>query len=474
MAELRLEGRLEESNLAKLMYSICRTGETGTLYLMHGPVTASIYINKGNVVFASSNDPDHRLGELLIRHGQIQYSQYVAASTQLHGGKRLGGVLVEMGYLTAQDLFHYVIEQVKEIIFTLFTWTEGQYRFEIGALPSKEVITLNISTADLVMEGVKQISSWTRVREAVGNLDSIYELAPDFERRLEGLTLTEGERRILDSVREFRVLDRILENTKFPDFETCRMLWAFSIIGLINHRDAMEDEVGSLLGEALGSEPAAPAPSAAAARHKPSAPAAAKAPPAPAPPPAKAAAPAPPAPRAEETEEFAVELVDEPSAPAAPSVTKVVVPASTMGGVSFDLDEAEESAAPAAPAPAAGIPVKELDDAVRRFNEKQAYLFGLLKAEIEAEKAASFVQDAMDKMERRHMRIFDGAKAGPEGAFPAETLVRNIRGNSIAQYQEGLDALLDAEMEAAKAVFKNPARMMVVRKGLKRFDEKGE
>jgi hypothetical protein len=40
-------------------------------------------------------------------------------------GKRLGTVLVEQGALTPKDLVAGVVDQTRDIIYSLFLWTEG-------------------------------------------------------------------------------------------------------------------------------------------------------------------------------------------------------------------------------------------------------------------------------------------------------------------------------------------------------------
>ena len=54
------------------------------------------------MVFASSNLPNDRLGEILLREGKITVEEYEASIKAITKGKRQGKVLVEMGALVAQ------------------------------------------------------------------------------------------------------------------------------------------------------------------------------------------------------------------------------------------------------------------------------------------------------------------------------------------------------------------------------------
>ena len=76
-------------------------------------------------------------------------------------GKRFGTVLVEMGYLEPKELVRGVVEQTKDIILLAFHWTTGDYRLDPGPAPG-EAITLDMSTPQLILDGISQIEAWSR------------------------------------------------------------------------------------------------------------------------------------------------------------------------------------------------------------------------------------------------------------------------------------------------------------------------
>jgi hypothetical protein len=54
-----------------------------------------------------------------------------------------------MGALSPKDLWEGVQFQVKEIVYTVFQWDEGQFHFEESSLPEKERITVDLDIQDL-------------------------------------------------------------------------------------------------------------------------------------------------------------------------------------------------------------------------------------------------------------------------------------------------------------------------------------
>ena len=163
-----LAGRLEGVSLPDLLWALRGRRKTGVLSLRRAEIEKSIYFDDGRIVFAASSDPDDRLGEMLLRQGVISLDQLEEALANLHHGKRLGTLLVEAGSMTAGNLVGGVLAQVRSIVLDLFGWEEGTYRFDEGALPTDEVITLDMKSNEMLRSGIRQIRSFARIRRSVG------------------------------------------------------------------------------------------------------------------------------------------------------------------------------------------------------------------------------------------------------------------------------------------------------------------
>src|SRR5205085_3814472 len=61
-----LQGSLEETPLSAVLRPLVRAGKTGHLRCVRGRVTKTIYLSEGRLIFATSNHPDDRLGEMLL------------------------------------------------------------------------------------------------------------------------------------------------------------------------------------------------------------------------------------------------------------------------------------------------------------------------------------------------------------------------------------------------------------------------
>jgi hypothetical protein len=249
---MKLQGSLAERDFPSLVQALYEQRWTGTLTLTHVGVGKSVTVHEGRLVFASSSSPDDRLGELLLRRGRLTLKQFTTASLAIAPGKRLGAILVEHGALAPKDLVRAVVEHTQEIIYSAFQWTEGQYRLQEGA-PSAEAITLKISTPDLIVEGIRRIDSWGRVNRAIGGLEARYVRSPGFEQVSGSMSLSPERMAVLEALAMEMTVEQLCGTSPFSDFELCRTLWAFRVIGLARRTDApVEPASPSIEDEGLG------------------------------------------------------------------------------------------------------------------------------------------------------------------------------------------------------------------------------
>jgi hypothetical protein len=223
-----LKGQIAELPVPEILQHLSLTRATGILTLVSGGARKALYMNEGRVVFASSNLPNDRLGELLIREGKITVEEYEASIRALSKGKRQGKVLVEMGALTPKDLWEGVQLQVREIVYSIFPWEEGTFHFEESSLPEKERITVDLDIVDLVLVGLRRVPSTGRIQSRYPEPDLVLEtLAGAGGPALEPYEhhvreLIDGERSVADISRE----------SEIGDNETLKVLYTLLASGL--------------------------------------------------------------------------------------------------------------------------------------------------------------------------------------------------------------------------------------------------
>ena len=227
-----LRGTLARLALPELLRELQEQAAMGILALTAGGARKALYMKGGRVVFATSNLPTDRLGEVLLRAGKITPAQNDASIKGLAQGRRQGRVLVEMGALTPQELWSGVQSQVREIVFSVFQWDEGQFHFEESVLPEKERITLDLDVTALVLEGMRRMDAQAALRGR--ELDGYLVLergAPPADGLLQPweahvLSLVDGEKTVLELSHE----------SEAGEIETQKTLAAFLATGVVRSR----------------------------------------------------------------------------------------------------------------------------------------------------------------------------------------------------------------------------------------------
>jgi Domain of unknown function (DUF4388) len=159
---IALSGKISFTPLHEVLEQLRKRKATGTLTVCSSGIEKSIYVKDGQIIFATSTDGADRLGESLVRSGKLtrdNLDKTLRIYAKGAGLKKLGAILVENGHITPKDLFSGLKVQVKDIIFSLFLWPDGEYRFE-DSLPS-DVIHLHINIKELIAEIIQRMKQET-------------------------------------------------------------------------------------------------------------------------------------------------------------------------------------------------------------------------------------------------------------------------------------------------------------------------
>ena len=110
-------GEILDMTVPHFLRGLRTAKKTGTAVFERDGDVKKVYFKEGEVIFASSNRDEDRLGEYLLRAGTITKAQYDAASEIIkRANKKLGAILVELGFLSPHDLVSGVKLQVRDII----------------------------------------------------------------------------------------------------------------------------------------------------------------------------------------------------------------------------------------------------------------------------------------------------------------------------------------------------------------------
>jgi hypothetical protein len=294
-----MKGQLSEGVLPGVLRDLYVGRKTGILRCCLGDEQRNVRFRRGHITRADTNVQGRQLGELMVDEGWITAENLVTATDTVKAtGKRLGEVLIEMGVLTSDRLDDALALHVHQILARAFSWREGSYEFEEEpeGPPSGEA-TLKLSTGELILEAVQQVTDPDVVRYALGDMDRVVALSSDPLLRFQKIALSPTDGFVLSRVDGTSSAREIVQMTPLPAEDVQKSLYGLLCTGIIEYPASIPKKARPAAPASVGRQANAPPPPPPAPAPAP--PAAAQAPPAPAQaPPAAPSAAAPPPPAA--------------------------------------------------------------------------------------------------------------------------------------------------------------------------------
>ncbi|MEA2344631.1 MAG: hypothetical protein QOF63_2800 [Thermoanaerobaculia bacterium] len=221
-----LEGDLSRIQLPDVLSFLSMIRGSGKLLLSHQRMERSIYWKDGEIVFASSNSPEHSLGMFLLRNGKITQQQYDESKRRVTATTRHGKLLVQMGAISPKDLWWGVKNQALEIIYSLFSWKEGSFVFgDTADELVNERIVLSINTSTVIMEGVRRLDESAVIREKITSLDMIFMKVQGATADFGSLDMSEHEVALYNTLDGKRSIRALIGGSEMTEFEVIRILF---------------------------------------------------------------------------------------------------------------------------------------------------------------------------------------------------------------------------------------------------------
>lgn len=242
--ELSIQGTLADTTVPDLFRTIVRSGETAILSLEAIGRNDAIYFADGRIIFASSTDPDVGLAETLLRGGELNLQQYQNVMDRLTVSRRVGAMLVELGYLKPDELSRAVERQASAIVMNALRFRAGSYTIEFTSDFPDEIITLQLASERLILDGVRSIDFWSLIMRGIGKLDRLLEQVPGADTRAYQLELNDDENQVMSLLSDSaQTVEKICSRSYLTNFVTCRTLWGLLSVNLI------QDAVAEVLQE---------------------------------------------------------------------------------------------------------------------------------------------------------------------------------------------------------------------------------
>ncbi|MEM1179279.1 MAG: DUF4388 domain-containing protein [Acidobacteriota bacterium] len=231
--QFHYRGTLAETSLAEMLWTIYRHRVPGVVEVSHDDIVKRIYVTGGDVVHATSTDRSDRLGAYLYRQELLTRQQLSETMSQRAGSdKRHGQLLIEQGLLAPDVLYEAIRGQVESIVWSLFSWTQGDLTFSIGEHEDPLMIKIHLPMRQVISRGIKKVSDTKSLVARLGRKTTVFSPSYETEDLIE-IALGHDEYTLLRLVDGERTLFDICSQGPFSVSENARLLYAFRVLQLI-------------------------------------------------------------------------------------------------------------------------------------------------------------------------------------------------------------------------------------------------
>lgn len=228
-------GSLSEAPLPQVLRRIFLESLKGTLSLVHGDETRHLFFEKGELRTATSSREGQRIGAFLKRRGWITDTDlnWALDTIAKQGRARVGKILVDRGLVSRTVLDAEMRRLVEEIVFSTFAWDTGEYRFQASAGVLDPDVALTLSTAAIIVEGIRRLPENDAFRERMGDGHRVPILATDPMSRYQYLPLTPQEAYLLSRIDGILDVDSLLKIAGASRLATAKILYALVSCGIV-------------------------------------------------------------------------------------------------------------------------------------------------------------------------------------------------------------------------------------------------
>lgn len=229
-------GDLQQTALPEMLYTIYLHRVPGLIEARQGEVVKKVYVRDGAVTYASSSDPGDTLGAYLQQAGYVSGEQ-LEATASLRGStdRRHGELLIDEGVLAPEQLYGTLQEQIRSIVWGLFSWREGQVSFSIGDFAEEHMIRIHLPMRQVILQGIKRVPDAKSLVGRLGRKETVFEPTWTTEELVEA-ALTREELELLKMVDSSRVLYELCTGGPLAPAENARLLYAFHVLRLIRRK----------------------------------------------------------------------------------------------------------------------------------------------------------------------------------------------------------------------------------------------
>jgi len=245
--KVQMTGLIADGGVVDLLSFFNMFRKSGVLHFILSGGSKTLCFQKGEIVYATSTFPEEEIGEILYRLGKLDRETLQGARQFANGQMPLGKILMNQRIITSKDLWAATRNLVETIVYNLFAFHDGSFVFANSPLEEGQVVSLSMSTQNMIMEGLRRVDERAVYMQKVKSLDAVP-------------VATEKVPNDLDSVSQKMValiqagvsdVSELLRRSGSGEFDALRLLSQMVERGIVAMEEVPTVAVEGVLGEVV-------------------------------------------------------------------------------------------------------------------------------------------------------------------------------------------------------------------------------
>lgn len=229
---MALQGNLKDFSTAQLLNLVNLARKTGAMHIEATNIDiVDMYFREGKLIHASTKRWGGRLADMLLHAGKISKEQAEVVTRKAQSDKAVGIEFIRGGVVNQQDIIQSVKGFMMDVVYSLAAWSDGYFKFDQGASPPKDRITVPLNLDNVILEVSRQREDKQRLLEELPDLDVVALKVTD--KPLSGVKLTPDDWRVISHIHPRNTVAQIAQANSMDEFQIRQIVDGMLQAGLV-------------------------------------------------------------------------------------------------------------------------------------------------------------------------------------------------------------------------------------------------
>jgi hypothetical protein len=230
---MALKGNLRDFNTTQLLNLVNLARKTGKLTVNGQQQNATLHFREGRLIHACTNVDEGHLTAMLLKSGKLTLEQATAVNNKsgTASDKVMGKYLMDARLVSRDDIVQGVKDYMLDIVYDLFTWSDGEFFFEQDQLPASDRITVPLNLDNVILEGSRRIQEFDKLQDELPDLGTIALKITD--KPLRDVKLTQDDWRVISHIHPRNTVKQIAQNNNMDEFQIRKIVYGMLQAGLV-------------------------------------------------------------------------------------------------------------------------------------------------------------------------------------------------------------------------------------------------